>query len=200
MLRSLMAGIVLAFAGSRANVARTILSCTGIVVGVGALVLVVSASDFGQRFATAYSEANAGRPATLEVSVFEETITDRAAFEEDLVRAGGRDVSLYQSPVEPPSIRSGDTVVTEASFTGVDPSLGDIRRMNMLEGRWFTDADTGSLAPVMIVNEELAAAIGDLAQVLVGTGKFLLGRLGDPSDEMLMDPSAMDVGGAPVEV
>ncbi|MES0835412.1 HlyD family efflux transporter periplasmic adaptor subunit [Nocardiopsis tropica] len=35
---------------------------------------------------------------------------------------------------------------------------------------------------------------------LVGTGYFLLGRLGDPSEEMLMDPSAMDVGGAPVEV
>ncbi|WP_433699952.1 ABC transporter permease [Nocardiopsis sp. CA-288880] len=189
MLRSLIAGIVLAFAGSRANVARTILSCTGIVVGVGALVLVVSASDFGQRFATAYSEANAGRPATLEVSVFEETITDRAAFEEDLVRAGGRDVSLYQSPMEPPSIRSGDTVVTEASFTGVDPSLGDIRRMNMLEGRWFSDADTGSLAPVMIVNEELAAAIGDLARVQVGTDHWM-----DVRVIGVLESSALDSG------
>ncbi|MFJ9555015.1 HlyD family efflux transporter periplasmic adaptor subunit [Nocardiopsis sp. NPDC101807] len=35
---------------------------------------------------------------------------------------------------------------------------------------------------------------------LAGTGYFLLGRLGGPSDEMLMDPSAMDVGGVPVEV
>ena len=35
---------------------------------------------------------------------------------------------------------------------------------------------------------------------LAGTGYLLSGRLGDPSDEMLMDPSAMDVGGVPVEV
>ncbi|MEE2038650.1 ABC transporter permease [Nocardiopsis sp. CT-R113] len=189
MLRSLTAGIVLAFAGSRANVARTILSCTGIVVGVGALVLVVSASDFGQRFATAYSEANAGRPATLEVSVFDETITDRAAFEEDLVRAGGQEVSLYQTPAEPPMIRSGDSVITEASILGVDPTLGDIRRMNMLEGRWFTDADTASLAPVMIVNEELGAAVGDLAQVQVGTDRWM-----DVRVIGVLESSAMDSG------
>lgn len=189
MLRSLTAGIVLAFAGSRANVARTILSCAGIVVGVGALVLVVSASDFGQRFATAYSEANAGRPATIEVTVFEEPITDRAAFEEDLVRAGGRDISLYQAPAEAPQIRSGDTVITEASFLGVDPALGDIRRINMLEGRWFTEADTASLAPVMIVNEELGAAIGDLARVQVGSDRWMDARVIG-----VLESSAQDAG------
>ncbi|MFD3688950.1 ABC transporter permease [Nocardiopsis sp. NPDC058631] len=189
MLRSLTAGIVLAFAGSRANVARTILSCAGIVVGVGALVLVVSASDFGQRFATAYSEANAGRPATLEVSVFDETITDRAAFEEDLVRAGGQDISLYQMPAAPLTIRSGDSMISEAGFNAVDPTLGDIRRMNMLEGRWFTDADTGSLAPVMIVNEELGAALGDLAQVQIGTDRWM-----DVRVIGVLEGSALDSG------
>ncbi|NYH51754.1 putative ABC transport system permease protein [Nocardiopsis arvandica] len=188
MLRSLTAGIVLAFAGSRANVARTILSCAGIVVGVGALIMVVTASDFGQRFATAYSEANAGRPATLQVSVFGQ-ITDRAAFEEDLVRAGGQDVSVYHTPSGAPKIRSGGSVVPDVQFLGVDPSLGDIRRMNMAEGRWLTEADTGSLAPVMVVNQPLADALGDLTQVQVGTDQWL-----DVRVVGVLESSALDLG------
>lgn len=188
MLRSLTAGIVLAFAGSRANVARTILSCAGIVVGVGALILVVSASDFGQRFATAYSEANAGRPATLEVTVHGR-VTDRAAFEQDLLRAGGQDVSIYHRPSQIPSIRSGGSVLPDVEFLGVDPTLGDIRRMNLAEGRWFTEADTESLAPVMVVNEELANALGDLTRVQVGTGRWT-----DVRVVGVLEGSALDMG------
>ncbi|GAB2493157.1 ABC transporter permease [Nocardiopsis aegyptia] len=176
MLRSLTAGIVLAFAGTRANVARTILSCAGIVVGVGALVLVVTAGDFGQRFAVAYGEANVGLPATLQVSVWSQ-ISDRDAFEEDLRRAGGQDISVYQRPSQPPVIRSGDTVLPDVEFVGVDVAMGDIRRMTMAEGRWFTDADTESLAPVLVVNEELADALGDVTRVQIGTGQWLDARV-----------------------
>ena len=172
MLRSLTAGIVLAFAGSRANIARTILSCAGIVVGVGALIMVVSAGDFGQKFATAYGEANAGLPATLEVTV-EGQITDRSALEEDLLRAGGRDLSIYQNPSASPVLRSGDQVFSEVGFLGVDPSLGDIRRMHLAEGRWFTEADLESRAPVLVVNQTLADELGDLTQIQVGTDRWM---------------------------
>ncbi|RKS05410.1 putative ABC transport system permease protein [Nocardiopsis sp. Huas11] len=176
MLRSLTAGIVLAFAGTRANVARTILSCAGIVVGVGALVLVVTAGDFGQRFAVAYGEANVGLPATLHVSVWS-PIEDREAFEEDLRRAGGQDISINQWPSETPVIRSGDNVLPDVEFLGVDVAMGDIRRMNMAQGRWFTDADTESLAPVLVVNEDLADALGDITEVQIGTGQWLDARV-----------------------
>ncbi|WP_150251982.1 ABC transporter permease [Nocardiopsis deserti] len=188
MLRSLTAGIVLAFAGSRANVARTILSCAGIVVGVGALILVVSASDFGQRFATAYSEANAGRPATLEVTVYGR-VTDRTAFEEDLLRAGGQDISIYHRPSQAPAIRADGSVLPDVEFLGVDPTLGDIRRMNLAEGRWFTEADTESLAPVMVVNEQLADALGDLTRVQIGTGRWT-----DVRVVGVLESSALDMG------
>ncbi|KOX12186.1 ABC transporter permease [Nocardiopsis sp. NRRL B-16309] len=171
MLRSLTAGIVLAFAGTRANVARTILSCAGIVVGVGALVLVVTAGDFGQRFAVAYGEANAGLPATFQVTVHGE-IADREAFEDDLRRAGGQDVSVYQWPSETPLIRSGDAVLPDVEFRGVDVAMGDIRRMNMAQGRWFTDADAESLVPVLVVNQELADALGDVTEVQIGSGEW----------------------------
>ncbi|WP_304451724.1 ABC transporter permease [Nocardiopsis sp. YSL2] len=186
MLRSLTAGIVLAFAGTRANVARTILSCAGIVVGVGALVLVVTAGDFGQRFAVAYGEANVGLPATLHVSVWS-PINDREAFEEDLRRAGGQDVSLHQWPAQPPVIRSGDTVLPDVEFLGVDVAMGDIRRMTMTEGRWFTDADTESLAPVLVVNEELADALGDVTEVQIGTGQWLDARVVGVVESTVLD-------------
>ena len=171
MLRSLTAGIVLAFAGSRANVARTILSCAGIVVGVGALIMVVTAGELGQRYATAYGEANAGRAATMEVTVFD-TVTDLDAFEQDLGRAGALETSLLQRPENSPPFRRGDQVLRDAQITGVDVALGDIRRINMLEGRWFTEADLESRAPVLVVNEALAAELGDFTDVQIGADRW----------------------------
>lgn len=168
MLRSLTAGIVLAFAGSRANVARTILSCAGIVVGVGALIMVVTAGELGQRYATAFSEANAGRAATMEVSAFDR-VTDLDAFEEDLGRAGAIETSVLKRIENEPPFRKGDQVFRNVEVVGVDVALGDIRRINMTQGRWFTEADLESRAPVLVVNEALAAELGDFTDVQLGS-------------------------------
>ncbi|MDE3721063.1 ABC transporter permease [Nocardiopsis sp. N85] len=186
MLRSLVAGILLAFAGSRANIARTILSCAGIVVGVGSLIAVVTAGDFGQRFAVSYSEANAGRPATLSVGLWGGEVTDVVAFEEDLHRAGGQDVSIYHS-IGNTSMRSGDQVVRDVEFRAVDATLGDIRRINMTEGRWFTEADSQSLAPVMVVNQTLAADLGDVTTVQIGTDHWMDVRVVGVSQSSTLD-------------
>jgi putative ABC transport system permease protein len=186
MLRSLVAGILLAFAGSRANIARTILSCAGIVVGVGSLIAVVTAGDFGQRFATAYSEANAGRAATLMVGTWDAEITDVAAFEEDLVRAGGLDVSL-NTTLQGVSMRSGDQSVSDVEIRAVDATLGDIRRMTMAQGRWFTDADAESLAPVLVVNESLAADMEDITRVQIGTDHWMDVRVIGVSSSSALD-------------
>ncbi|MCY9785609.1 ABC transporter permease [Nocardiopsis sp. EMB25] len=176
MLRSLTAGIVLAFAGSRANIARTILSCAGVVVGIGALILVVMGSDFGQRYAVAYSEIQGGLPATLQVSVSGE-ISDRDALEEDLYRAGGEQVSLYQTPGDLIRIRSGDTAAPDVEFRGVDAELGDIRRLDMAQGRWFSEEDTESLAPVLVINQSLADVLPDLARVQIGQDRWVEARV-----------------------
>ncbi|MFL1381918.1 MULTISPECIES: ABC transporter permease [unclassified Nocardiopsis] len=186
MLRSLVAGILLAFAGSRANIARTILSCAGIVVGVGSLIAVVTAGDFGQRFATAYSEANAGRAATLMVGTWEAEVTDVAAFEEDLVRAGGVDISLNKW-LENVSMRSGDQSIADIEIRAVDATLGDIRRMTMVEGRWFTEADAQSLAPVLVVNQSLAADMEDISRVQIGTDHWMDVRVVGVSSSSALD-------------
>ncbi|HJE59475.1 MAG TPA: ABC transporter permease [Nocardiopsis listeri] len=186
MLRSLTAGIVLAFAGSRANVARTILSCAGIVVGVGALIMVVTAGDLGQRYATAFSEANAGRAATIEAMAFT-PISDMGAYEEDLVRAGAQDVSLQQAPQQEVLFRSGDEVLDFVNVTAVDASLADIRRINVPEGRWFTDADQGSRAPVLVVNQALAATLGDRTELQMGTDHWIDVRVVGVSEGSALD-------------
>ena len=186
MLRSLTAGIVLAFAGSRANVTRTILSCAGIVVGVGALIMVVTAGDLGQRYATAFSEANAGRAATIEASAYN-PINDLAAYEEDLVRAGAQDVSLYQSPQNEILFRSGDEAIESVSVTGVDATLSDIRRINLAEGRWFTEADQGSRAPVLVVNQSLADFLGDRTDLQMGTDHWIDVRVVGVSESSVLD-------------
>ncbi|MFC3997231.1 ABC transporter permease [Nocardiopsis sediminis] len=171
MLRSVIAGIVLAFAGSRANVSRTILSCAGIVVGVGALITVVTAGDVGERFATSYTEANFGVAATMQVDVTAE-VADVEALETDLQRAGGQAVSLAAYPSGTVLVRSGGQVIPDVETTVVDAALGDIRRLNMREGRWFTEADTESLAPVLVVNEVLADQIGDSADLQIGGSEW----------------------------
>ena len=186
MLRSLTAGIVLAFAGSRANVARTILSCAGIVVGVGALIMVVTAGDLGQRYATAFSEANAGRAATIEATTYT-PISDLAAYEEDLARAGAQDVSLYQFPQQEVLFRSGDEVLDFVNVTGVDANLADIRRINVAEGRWFTEADQKSRAPVLVVNQALADALGDRTELQMGSEHWIDVRVVGVSEGSALD-------------
>ncbi|MET9796674.1 ABC transporter permease [Nocardiopsis alba] len=172
MLRSLTAGILLAFAGSRANVARTILSCAGIVVGVGALIMVVTAGDLGQRYATAESEANAGRAATMSVTSFS-AVTDMAAYEEDIARAGAEKVSLSQMPAQSAVFRNGDETLDYVDLTAVDVSMAEIRRINILQGRWFTEADLGSQAPVLVVNQALGDIIGDSTELQMGTDRWI---------------------------
>ncbi|MDA2803661.1 ABC transporter permease [Nocardiopsis suaedae] len=157
MLRSLTSGLVLAFAGSRANVSRTILSCAGIVVGVAALITVVTAGHVGERYAVAYSEANWGVAATYDVNL--PPVDDPAALKEDLLRAGGQAAAMNFTPQSGIRMRQGDQEVPGVQFTVTDPDLDDIRRMNLTEGRWFEEGDTGSLAPVVVLTDELAAKL-----------------------------------------
>lgn len=175
MLRSITAGLVLAFAGSRANVARTILSCAGIVIGIGALITVVTVGDVGERYARAYSEAVAGRAATLQVDLMVRP-GNLEAFEADLLRAGGSAVSL-NTWLGGPLIRSAGTTVPEASITAVDASLSDIRRLEMVRGRWFAEQDRASLVPMLVVNEELADILGDGTDVQIGSRRWLDARV-----------------------
>lgn len=151
-----MSGIVLAAAGSRANVTRTILSCAGIMIGVGALILIVTGGDVGERFAESYAESNAGVATTLDVSIYDPSvrIEDLGPFEDDLRRAGAQSVSMVA--MANTEIRIGAKPVPDVWTEVVDAELGDIRRITMASGRWFDDADRASLAPALVVNEGLA--------------------------------------------
>lgn len=170
MLRSIAAGLILAFAGSRANVARTILSCAGIVIGIGALITVVTASHVGERFAVAYSEINFGRAATLQVDLPSPPI-DTEAFEADLRRSGAQAVALT-SWVDGVLLRTGSEVVPDVNLIVTDTELADIRAVEIAQGRWFAEGDQRSLAPVMVVNESLAARVGG-SRVQIGADQWL---------------------------
>ncbi|MBB6173236.1 putative ABC transport system permease protein [Nocardiopsis mwathae] len=189
MLRSLIAGLVLAFAGSRANVSRTILSCAGIVVGVASLITVVTAGDVGERFAESYTESNFGVAETFQVDIMGERVTDLDALETDLKRAGATTVSMLHRPEGELRMRAGGRLIDDADTFVVDADLGDIRRINMVAGRWFTEADDTSLAPVVVVNENLASEIGDTAELQIGTGEWVDARVVG-----IIEATAMDGG------
>ncbi|MEY9213682.1 ABC transporter permease [Thermobifida halotolerans] len=175
MLRSVTAGLVLAFAGSRANVARTILSCAGIIIGIGALITVVTVGDVGERYARSYSEAVAGRAATFQVDLTVQP-ENPEAFETDLRRAGGSAVSL-DTWISGPLLRSAGTTIPDVSVNAVDASLSDIRRLEMVRGRWFAEEDQESLVPMLVANEALAELLGDGTDVQIGSRRWLDARV-----------------------
>lgn len=188
-----MSGFILAAAGSRANVTRTILSCAGITIGVGALILIVTGGDVGERFAKSFAESNAGVAATYTVDVYDEsggTLEDLDALEADLRRAGAQAVSI--NSMSEAQMRIGEEEVEHAYTTVVDAELGDIRRITLASGRWFDDSDTHSLAPVMVVNEGLAKQIGGDGRLQVGIeGQWKTVRVVG-----VVEDSAMDGGSA----
>lgn len=188
-----MSGVVLAAAGSRANITRTILSCAGITIGVGALILIVTGGDVGERFAKSFAESNTGVAATYTVDLYDgagSTLEDLDSFEADLRRAGGQAVSITSMPET--QMRIGEEEVDDAWTTAVDAELGDIRRLTMASGRWFDDSDTRSLAPVMVVNEGLAEQIGGDGRLQIGVeGRWKTVRVVG-----VVEDSAMDRGDA----
>ncbi|TDQ54701.1 putative ABC transport system permease protein [Actinorugispora endophytica] len=180
------AGLVLAFAGSRANITRTLLSCAGIVVGVGSLIAVVTAGHVGERYAVAYSEINFGRAATFQVDLGG-VPSDLEAFESDLRRAGARSVSMT-TWVNGLFLRSGTETVPEPGITLVDAELGEIRTLEMTRGRWFTEGDQRSLAPVLVVNESLAEVLEGDARLQIGADRWVDARVVGVLADSGMDP------------
>ncbi len=53
-----------------------------------------------------------------------------------------------------------------ADVRAVDPDLGTMQRIQVVEGRWFTDADVDALAPMLVVNRTFLErlGVGDLSE------------------------------------
>ncbi|MGA1836194.1 FtsX-like permease family protein [Herbiconiux sp. 11R-BC] len=152
----------------RVHRTRVLLSLVGVAVAVCSLTTVVALGAILQQSNEELSERSSGRPATLYVSAYttDGSTVDpakmEAVWDEMLDRY---DISyasrVMQSSLLVPFATGGVPVMTQA----VDQPYGEMHRVRLSEGAWFSPSDAEQLAPRLVVNQVFYDRIGrpDLA-------------------------------------
>ncbi|WP_159618014.1 ABC transporter permease [Arthrobacter zhaoguopingii] len=174
-MTALLGAVLEAFSELRIHKTRVLLALLGVMLSVAALTSVVALGNMASAGMVQTSERMGGRAATLGVSAASAG-PDQAA----VVAAYAEVVDRYS--IEYSSLRV-DTFLGIRTPAGridtmsllVEPDYGTMRRMNVVDGRWFTDADTERLAPVLIVNEAFHTLMGS-PDITADPGVELLGE------------------------
>ncbi len=153
-----------AWAELRVHKTRVLLSLIGVGVAVAALTSVVAGGSIATQAMTEQMERGSGRPATLYIGAFNPmtgAVPDAAAMDEAFLAAVERYDVAYASRVMygSLSVQFADGVAPMEA-RGVDAPFGAMHRIELVEGRWFTERDAGMLAPQVIVSEEVWNRIG----------------------------------------
>ncbi|GAA2235273.1 ABC transporter permease [Herbiconiux moechotypicola] len=152
----------------RVHRTRVLLSLIGVAVAVCSLTTVVALGAIVQQANEELSERSSGRPATLYVSAYTndggtlDAEAMDAAWQETLDRYHVDYASrVAQTMLLVPFVTGGLQVGAQA----VDLPYGEMHRLRITEGSWFTEADAARLAPALVVNEVFWDRIGrpDLA-------------------------------------
>lgn len=162
-----MTGVVAAIAEAwsqvRVHKARVILSLLGVFLAVLTMTTAAAIGRIGQQMIAESFESMAGRSATLSVSLFSASMEQPSVAEisEVFDEFVARHEVAYSSKV----VQSQLTIKTGGPAQRVDlmvvePDYGIIHRITPLRGRWFTEADRGSLSPTVLVNEAMADLLG----------------------------------------
>lgn len=146
---------------------RVLLSLIGVAVAVAALTAVVGVSGMAKQAMEEGFERSGGRPAMVVVMANSmEGEPNPEAFNEAMRTAIARYEVSYASRFMYSSVPVQFTEGTEPVETqGVDAAYGEMYRMQLAHGRWFSAEDSARLAPAIIVNEAFHARLGspDLA-------------------------------------
>lgn len=161
---------------------RVLLSLIGIAVAVGAIAAVVAFGEYQRQFQAEQSDRFGGRQATIQVSAFttDGSPMDVAAFDARVDQVSERFAFSHRSrvvdqvmvPLQTP------TQVQETMTRLVDPAYPVMHRTALLEGRWFTEADTELLASPVVISEPLWDVYGrpDLGTFTIDMGGEAAGR------------------------
>lgn len=147
----------------RVHRTRVLLSLVGVAVAVCSLTTVVALGAIVQQATAEMSERQSGRPASVYVSAYRQDggqiddSTMQNAWEQVKERYG----ITYATRIVYEEVRVDSPVgVVAVGTQGVDQPYGEMRRLRMLEGEWFTPEDTRMLAPRAVVNEVLWNSLG----------------------------------------
>jgi putative ABC transport system permease protein len=152
---SFIGGLLEAWQEVRVHRTRVLLSLIGVAVAVCSLTTVVALGAILQQANQEASERQGGRPASLSISAFRtdgeiDPIRMDAAWKDVVQRYDITYATRAQQTTQlVPFVSGAEQVATQA----VDQPYGEMHRVRMLEGEWFTTADAEQLAPRLIVNE-----------------------------------------------
>ncbi|SFJ83169.1 ABC transporter permease [Cellulomonas sp. KH9] len=163
-MTGLVGAVVEAWDELRLHKMRVLLALIGVAAAVTAITAVTAAVEMLAQGFTEQDERFNGRQVTLSVDAWAtspDVQADTAALDATYATALERYGITYASRdmyTQVPFRFPGGTRPTETR--AVDPDLGVMQRIGVTEGRWFTDADLQTFAPVVVVNEVFLESLG----------------------------------------
>ncbi len=154
-LSSLVGALLEAWQEVRVHRTRVLLSLIGVAVAVCSLTTVVALGAIVQQANQEMSERQSGRPASLNVSAFR---MDGEIDPQRMDAAWNDVVQRYDIAYATRAQQTSQMVpfvggVAQVATQAVDQPYGEMHRVRMLEGEWFTPMDAEQLAPRLIVNQ-----------------------------------------------
>ncbi|MCD2443766.1 ABC transporter permease [Agromyces sp. SYSU K20354] len=148
----------------RIHKGRVLLSLVGVAVAVCALTTVVGAGAMAEQLSREVSERQSGRPASITFSAYMQSPTgqiDAAAVDAAWTESLARHEVAFASRVTWASanVQYADGV-SPANLQLIDVPYGEMHRVQIVDGAWFTDRDARRLAPAVIVNEVVWDRLG----------------------------------------
>lgn len=142
---------------------RVLLALIGVACAVTAITGITAAVTMVGQAMQEQTERMSGRDTTLEAWSMGGG-TGMSAAEVDAVVdsvADRHQISYYSARGTADLQVRGAASGTYVSWSAVDVDNGTITRQDMEDGRWFTDADSERLAPVLVVNQAFLDAFAD---------------------------------------
>jgi putative ABC transport system permease protein len=177
----------LAVEALRANKLRAILTMLGVIIGSACIVLVVTVALTGKRYIGSQIEAVGSNIvyAWLEQSNTSQNVSlaDQISVGDmNAIREGVPDAEQVAGTNDIPMDVIANRQVRPVRLIGVTQGFQQIRRLIILQGRYFDDADFSTLSKVCVVSEHLAQIalpgqnpvgqeihVGELTFTVIGT-------------------------------
>jgi putative ABC transport system permease protein len=159
----LVGAVAEAWAELRIHRTRVLLSLVGVAVAVAAITSVVGLGAVVQQAQTEQLERESGRPAALSVSTYSDSgatmpYADQRTLLTGIADRYGITWSTVIGSATLPAELPGGTV--DVQTTVVDRDYGEMRRVDVVDGRWFEERDEQRLAPPIVVNAAFMTALG----------------------------------------
>ncbi|MCC2320336.1 ABC transporter permease [Cellulomonas xiejunii] len=142
---------------------RVLLALIGVAAAVMAITAVTAAVQMLTQAYTETTERQMGRQITLAIDAY--PMSEQAGPATQLDAAYELALQRYDITwatrdwyTQVPFRFPDGTRPTEVR--AVDPDLGTMQRVDVVQGRWFTDADTDAFAPLLVVNDVFLEQLG----------------------------------------